>query len=334
MTILFFHPILNAKRRKELEMDITDQIIKGKRLSAKDDLSFLLTTDTHLLSRDADRLRRHFCKNQIDLCTIINGRKGNCSEDCKFCVQSVYHSTTEEAYPFLPKDIFLRDLREVHLSGIHHYAIVTSGKKLTKTDLFHAVSVYQALKKAYPIPLCGSHGLLSQDELKTLQNAGMTRYHMNLETSKNFFPHICTTHTYDEKLKVIQDAQTLGLSVCSGGIIGMGESWQDRIDLALALAELNIQSIPINVLIPIRNTAFSKLPSLTKNDILRTFVIFRFLNPTAYIRIAAGRAQWNDHGKFLFQSGANAAITGDMLTTHGTNIQKDVNLIRQLGFHL
>ena len=182
--------------------------------------------------------------------------------------------------------------------------------------------------------LCASHGLQTVEEFRRMKQAGVDRCHANLETSRRYFPQICTTHTYDDKIANIQRARQAGLDVCSGGIIGMGETWGDRLDMALSLAELEIDSIPINILRPIPGTPFAHLAPISNEDVRRTVAAFRYINPTAYIRMAAGRGQFPDGGAILFQSGANAAITGDMLTTTGTSMAGDVEMFRNLGYQL
>ena len=167
-----------------------------------------------------------------------------------------------------------------------------------------------------------------------MKAAGVDRIHANLETSRRYFPHICTTHTYQDKVDNIRRAQAAGLDVCSGGILGMGESWEDRIDMALDLAALGIGSIPLNILRPIPGTPFGDLEPITNEEVLRAVAIFRFLNPTAWIRMAAGRGQFSGGGAELFRSGANAAITGDMLTTTGTSMAGDTAMFRALGYQL
>ena len=156
-------------------------------------------------------------------------------------------------------------------------------------------------------------------------------YHSNIETSKRYFPKICTTHTWEDKLEEIRLAKEAGLTVCSGGIIGMGETWEDRIDMALSLAELKVDSIPINVLMPIPGTPFGGLPALTEEEILRTIALFRFVNPEADVRLAAGRSLMKESGNEAFRSGANATITGNLLTTSGSDIEKDFAMLNELG---
>lgn len=167
-----------------------------------------------------------------------------------------------------------------------------------------------------------------------MKAAGVDRIHANLETSRRYFPHICTTHTYQDKVDNIRRAQAAGLDVCSGGILGMGETWEDRIDMALDLAALGIGSIPLNILRPIPGTPFGDLELITNEEVLRAVAIFRYLNPTAWIRMAAGRGQFSGGGAELFRSGANAAITGDMLTTTGTSMAGDAAMFRALGYQL
>ena len=197
-----------------------------------------------------------------------------------------------------------------------------------------ALRAYRAMKKECKVELCASHGLLSQEDFNRLKEAGVGRYHANIETSRRNFPNICTTHTFEDKLEVIRRAQAAGLSVCSGGIIGMGETWEDRIDMAITLSELGIKSIPLNILRPIPGTPLEHQAALSENEILRTIAIFRYINPTAMVRLAAGRNSMEHSGERAFRSGANAAITGDMLTTSGNRISEDQERLAAMGFTL
>ena len=180
--------------------------------------------------------------------------------------------------------------------------------------------------------LCASHGLLTQEQFNRLHSAGVRRYHANIETSRRNFPNICTTHTYDDKLECIRRAQKAGFEVCSGGIIGMGENWEDRIDMAVSLSELGVKSIPINALMPIKGTPLENTRRITAEDILRTVAIFRYIVPEADIRLAAGRNLMENCGAKAFLSGADATITGDMLTTSGNRIKGDVEMLHSMGF--
>lgn len=234
----------------------------------------------------------------------------------------------------LDEETILRDCKEKEAAGVHSYSIVTAGRSVAGKDLDKLVKIFARLHKECEIHLCSSNGLLSFDAFCRLKDAGVETYHENIETSRRNFPNICSTHTYEDKIEKIRLAKKAGLNVCSGGIIGMGETWEDRIDMALSLSELEIFSIPLNALRPIPGTPLGNLPPLTEDEIVRTVAMFRYINPTAYIRIAAGRAYFEDGGRRLFTSGANATITGNMLTTTGNNIREDMQMFRELGFDI
>ena len=309
----------------------TEKIIRGYRLSRQDDTGELLSAPLEELMECAGRLQKHFCGNHVDLCTIINGRSGRCSEDCKYCAQSACHHTGIDEYSFLSTEEILANALANEKSGVNRFAIVTSGRALGGAEFEQAIQAYEKMQAALKIELCASHGILSRQQFKRLREAGVKSYHHNIETSRRYFPQICTTHTYDDRIKTIRAAQAEGLAVCSGGIIGMGETWEDRIDMALSLAELNIKSIPINALMAIKGTGLENQPPLPPEDILRTIAIFRLINPEANIRLAAGRKLLPDNGAAAFLHGASASITGNMLTTSGTTIKEDLALLKKLG---
>lgn len=313
---------------------IAEEIIKGRRLGRSDDVTFLLETELDTLCQGADAIRRAYCGSRADLCSIINGRSGRCSENCKFCAQSACHSAKVEEYPFLDPEVILEDCLRHEEKGIHRYSIVTAGRALSGSEMEQALNAYRTMRENSNMELCASHGLLSQEDFIKLREAGVVRYHANIETSRNNFPNICTTHTYEDKLEVIRRAQQAGLSVCSGGIIGMGETWEDRLDMAFSLSELGISSIPLNVLQPIPGTPLEHAKPLTEEEILRTVAIFRYINPEAAVRLAAGRKQLAHSGEQAFRSGANAAITGDMLTTSGNRISEDIAMLTSMGYEL
>ena len=313
---------------------LAEEIIAGKRLCRKDDLQVFLTVDLSELLEGANRIREALCGNKVDLCTIINGRSGRCSEDCKFCAQSAHNHTEVTNYAFLEPEAIVADCRHNEANGVHRYSIVTAGRTLTGADFDKAIVAYQKMQEECNVKLCASHGLLTREEFVRLKKAGVSMYHENIETSKRNFPNICTTHTYEDKIKEIEMAKEAGLQICSGGIIGMGETWEDRIDMAVSLSELEITSIPINALMPIKGTPYENIAPISEDDIVRTIAIFRFINPTAYIRMAAGRSYFADGGSSIFKAGANATITGDMLTTVGNDTRQDKEMLVKMGFDI
>ncbi len=311
---------------------LAEDIIGGYRIKRSDDTGFFITADLEQLCSGADMIRKHFKGDHVDLCSIINGRSGKCSENCKFCAQSAHHCTGIEEYPFLDEEKILAECLHNEERGVHRFSIVTAGRTLSDEDFEKAVSAYKLLDSGSKMELCASHGLLTQEQFNRLHSAGVRRYHANIETSRRNFPNICTTHTYEDKLECIRRAQKAGFEVCSGGIIGMGENWEDRIDMAVSLSELGVKSIPINALMPIKGTPLENTERITAEDILRTVAIFRYIVPEADIRLAAGRNLMENCGAKAFLSGADATITGDMLTTSGNDIQGDVEMLHSMGF--
>ena len=318
------NPIEEAKRRA----------LAGDGVSREEALALFATDDLAALCAAADEIRQARCGNAFDLCSIVNGKCGRCSEDCRFCAQSARYPAETGAYPLLAADELTARAKADHGQGVQRFSIVTAGRTLSETETEAVCAAVRSIRAACGVSVCASHGLLSYEQLVRLRQAGVTRYHCNLEASRRYFPQVCTTHTYDDKLEVIRSAQRAGLSVCSGLILGMGETAADRIDLALDLRALGVRSVPVNVLTPIPGTPFARLPALTEDEVCRTAAVFRFILPGAAIRMAAGRGKFEDKGARIFRSGANAAITGDMLTTAGITVARDLTLLASLGFEV
>lgn len=311
---------------------LADEIIGGRRISRQDDLNMFLTCDLKELCEGADRIREYFIGDKVDLCSIINGRSGRCPEDCKYCAQSAHNHTSCEIYDFLPEEKIVEACKLNESEGVDRFSIVTAGRSLSGEEFEKAVHAYETMHKECRIDLCASMGFLNAEQLHRLHEAGVTSYHHNIETSKRNFPNICTTHTYEQKLETLKLVKEEGMCACSGGIIGMGETWEDRLDMAVSLAELGIDSIPINALMPIEGTPLENQPRLTEDEILRTIAFFRYINPEANIRLAAGRALLTNDGEIAFQSGASATITGNMLTTVAcATIRSDRQMLENLG---
>lgn len=282
----------------------------------------------------ADGIRRARCGNGFDLCTIINAKSGRCPENCRFCAQSAHSCTGAAAYPLLGRDEIVRQARADEASGIVRFSIVTAGRRLPDEEVDAMCRAVRAIRSRGRLAVCVSFGLLDRAQYEKLRRAGVTRVHNNLETSRRNFPNICTTHTFDDKLRAIRAAQAAGLEVCSGGIMGLGETPEDRIDMALTLRQLGIRSVPLNLLNLIPGTPLAGLAPLTADDMRRIVAVYRFLLPQAAIRLAGGRGLLPDKGAGCFRSGANAAISGDMLTTSGITVQTDLRLLDELGFEV
>lgn len=317
----------------ETVLQLENKIYEGYKITKEDALK-LVDADLVELANAADRIRQHFCSNEFDMCTIINAKSGKCSENCKFCAQSAFYNTENENYPFLESDAIFEQAKYNAERGVLRFSLVTSGRALSKEDIDKACIAIKRIKDNLKLHVCVSVGLLDKEGYSKLREAGADRVHNNLEASEKFFKSVCTTHTHEDKINSIKAAKEAGLSVCSGGIIGLGESMEDRIDMALSIRELDVKSIPVNVLSPIKGTPFENNELLSIDEIRRVVAIFRFINPASNIRLAGGRGRLENNGEILFKSGANAAITGDMLTTLGYSIDSDRKMLESIGYHI
>jgi biotin synthase len=284
------------------------------------------------LYQAADAVRRHFLGAHFDLCSIINAKNGNCSENCRWCAQSARHHTGIEAYAAIGEEEALAQAKDNDDHGVHRISLVTSGRSLSPDTTAELAHLFQRMSETTAMLFCASAGLLDETIAANLYAAGVRRYHCNLETSRKHFPQVCTTHTWEEKAATLRLARDTGMSLCSGGIIGMGETMADRIDMAFELGELEVRSIPINILIPIAGTPLADLQPLSVDEVLTTVALFRFINPQAVIRMAGGRQQLGDEQYRCFSAGANGAIVGNYLTTTGGGIAEDLRHLSGLGF--
>ena len=316
--------------------DLANSVIKTEDITKEDALKLACSSDLEELLENADKIRKHFCKNNFNLCSIINAKSGKCSENCKYCAQSAHFKTNSPNYSLLSDDIIFKEALKFEEKGVHRFSLVMSGKgvKDNSDELNRLEEIYKYLTKNSKIHLCGSFGIVSLETLKKLKNAGLKTYHHNLETSRRFFPKICSTHTYDDRINTIKNAKLAGLDVCSGAIFGMGENLEDRINLAFDLKKLNVSSVPLNILTPIKGTPLENLAPLSKDEILKSIAIFRFILPKAYLRYAGGR---NNLGEFVetgLKGGINSALTGDFLTTKGDGVESDKNMVLKNGFEI
>ncbi|MCK4908258.1 MAG: biotin synthase BioB [Planctomycetes bacterium] len=287
----------------------------------------------------ANLLRRQFKGDTIGLCSIINAKSGACSEDCKFCAQSTHHSAKIKKYPLVNKAEIKKGYQRTKKIGAHGFSIVTSGNALSEQDLDKICAITQEIstirnpQSSSRIPyLCGSLGRLTLAQAKKLKKAGLYKCHHNLETSERFFSQVCSTHSYQERIDTIKNLQKAGLAVCSGGIFGLGETWADRIDLALTLKKLDVDSVPLNFLIPVKGTTLQKAAPLTPREILRTIALFRYICPTKNIRICAGREKnLRDLQSWIFFAGADGMMIGGYLTQPGRQTKDDIQMLKDLG---
>ncbi|MFI3278872.1 MAG: biotin synthase BioB [Rikenellaceae bacterium] len=316
-------------------LKLRDRVLSGGSITYDEALALAQSEESEALYTAAQQVTEHFHTQSFDLCSIINAKSGRCSENCKWCAQSAHFKTSVEEYPLLGSEECVKWAKHNHAQGVGRYSLVMSGKRLTPAELEVVAQIYRDIAAESTIKLCASMGLLGLEELRTLKEAGVNRYHCNLETAPSFFDSLCSTHTQQQKIETIRHAQSLGMDICSGGIIGMGESMAQRVELAFALRELGVDSIPLNVLQPIAGTPLENSTPLSAEEILTTVALFRFINPRAWLRFAGGRAQMSrETTKRAMKIGVNSAIVGDMLTTVGSKIKDDKELIAEVGYSL
>lgn len=309
------------------------KIMDGYRIS-REEAELLIDVDLSELSEAADRIRLHFCGNVCDVCSVAAVKVGQCSEDCLYCAQSTRAKDKVPAECVLGDKVLTDIAVQDKSRGSYRYGLVSVGRRLSKKEVELAVSNVADIRKTADIHVCASLGMLDKEDFTKLHEAGMTMVHNNMETSDEFFKTLCTTHTSDDKRKSIRAAKAAGMKVCSGGLIGLGETLSDRIDLAFSLRELDVDSVPINMLNPIPGTYFEHQEPMKEDEFLRTVAIFRFVLPDTFIRLAAGRAFLPDNGKAALRAGANAVISGDFLTTTGITFETDLQMIREQGYEV
>jgi biotin synthase len=305
--------------------------IPRKNNPAVKDLLPLLKVPLPELMCAADRIRAKYCGSRFDLCSIVNARSGRCSEDCRFCAQSSRYSTGAAEYPLIRKPELLACAKKARDNGAGRFGIVTSGRSLGRSGLARIADAVHEIRVKAGITVCASLGALPADELALLKKAGLSRYHHNIETSPSYFPRIVTTHSFGERVDTIKRAKAAGLEVCSGGIIGMGENWKDRIAMALLLNELDVNAVPVNILVPIKGTPLGSLSPLSPADAIRTICIFRIILEDRVIKVAAGRETvLRDFQSAAFMGGANGMLIGGYLTISGRAAGEDLKFAEEI----
>ena len=287
------------------------------------------------LLRGADALRRERSGNRISLCAIVNARSGLCAEDCAFCAQSARHAAGAPAYPMLSLPKLLAAARKARRMGASRFGIVTSGRAPGRGDVAAVCAAVRAIQGMEGVVPCASLGELREGGARQLRRAGLLRCHHNLETSRRFFPLLCTTHRWVDRVRTIRAARRAGLQVCAGGIFGAGETWEDRVDLALALRRLGVDSVPVNFLMPVRGTPLGRKRPLAARKALQIVAVLRFVLPRAEIRVAGGReAALGDLQERIFAAGADGMMIGDYLTAKGRSPLDDRRMLKRLGLEI
>lgn len=311
------------------------QDMQSKPLSIAEALKLNASLSTDELCDMADAVRRENVGNTIHTCSIVNARSGRCSEDCHWCAQSSRYNTGCEEYPLVNTQALLRAYDVSASHGVQRLSLVTSGRRVTAQQMPAFCDMFRSLAARGNMDLCASMGLLSSAELQELKKAGVTRYHCNLEAAESLFGSLCTTHTRRDKLRTIAAAREAGLEVCVGGIIGMGETMEQRLQLINECRECGARSIPVNVLNPIPGTPLADTPLLSEEEIIRSVALMRLVAPDCDIFFAGGRARLSHAAvSRMLRGGANGAMVGNLLTTIGNDVDADFELFSSLGYNI
>ena len=318
--------------------EITEKIVEDSKNAVSYELACELATipdGTIDLVTCAGKIRDKYKKNKVFACAIINAKSGLCSEDCAFCAQSVHHKTGVKTYPMVNEEVIVKQALRMQEAGATNFSVVTSGFALDQKEIETVTHAAAAIRQRTDLTLCGSLGGLTEALALELKESGISNYHHNLETSRSYFDEICTTHDYDDDIQTVKLAQSAGLRACSGGILGMGESWEQRVELAFTLKALDVDSIPLNFLNPISGTRMGNRALLPPMEALKTIALFRVINPEKDITICGGREQTlRDFQSWVFLAGANGLMIGDYLTTAGRNSGMDIEMINEMGLRV
>lgn len=312
----------------------SDKILSGGRIDLYEALSLSQCDGADLadLFTAASRVRECYRGSFVDICSIVNAKSGACGEDCRFCAQSSHYSTDAPVYPLIDVDRMEATAREAKDNGARRFCIVTSGRGIDDdADLRNIARGIERVRDAGLSP-CATLGTLTHDQLRYLKDAGLDRYHHNIETSREFFPDICTTHTFDDRTDLLRHARSIGLSACSGGILGMGETMRDRVSMAFSLRELDVESVPLNFLMPITGTPMDKVTPIPPLEALHAIALFRMVLPDREIRVCGGRGSvLGDLHPRIFEAGADGFMIGNYLTRTGLDPESDLRMINELG---
>jgi biotin synthase len=315
---------------------IGEKVLGGGKVGMKDMLPLLGAKGPDILdlAAVANRVREEFNGNEIDLCSLLNAKSGRCSEDCTFCAQSVYYKTEAPVYPLLDMNRMVEEARGAQRKGTGRFCLITSGREPNDKEFETILKALEQIRRETTLDLDCSLGTLSEERAESLKKVGVTRYNHNLETAESHFPKICSTHSFEDRVKTIEVLKEQGFSICCGGIIGLGESPQQRLELAFYLRQLEIDCIPFNILNPRSGTPLDHSEPIPPMEIIKTISLFRFVLPRGTIKIAGGReANLRDLQSLALLAGANGLILGNYLTTIGRNAEDDLRMIKDLGFN-
>jgi biotin synthase len=309
-----------------------NKVISGESISFEEAEKLLCSQDIVSLAYSANVITRKFNGYGIDVESLLNAKSGKCPEDCSFCAQSSFYNTKISKYPLLPKQVVIVRAKEAERQGASSFCLVCAYRSPPEEEFRQICDTIEALKKEVSIDINASLGFMTLERARRLKSLGIKRYNHNLEASDSFFSQICKTHDFADRVKTAKIVKESGLELCCGGIIGMGETVKQRIELAFALADLNPDEVPINILIPKEGTPMAQIDTITPEEAIRTIAVWRFIMPKVILKLAGGReVHFSDNGRTALRAGANGIISGGYLTTGGNEMSNDLNMIHEIG---
>lgn len=309
-----------------------NKVISGESISFEEAEKLLCSQDIVSLAYSANVITRKFNGYGIDVESLLNAKSGKCPEDCSFCAQSSFYNTKISKYPLLPKQVVIVRAKEAERQGASSFCLVCAYRSPPEEEFRQICDTIEALTKEVSIDINASLGFMTLERARRLKSLGIKRYNHNLEASDSFFSQICKTHDFADRVKTAKIVKESGLELCCGGIIGMGETVKQRIELAFALAALNPDEVPINILIPKEGTPMAQIDTITPEEAIRTIAVWRFIMPKVILKLAGGReVHFSDNGRTALRAGANGIISGGYLTTGGNEMSNDLNMIHEIG---
>jgi len=327
---------VRVKVRNKIQK-IGEKVLSGRSATVKDILPLLEAKGPDIveLAAVANRVRVAFTGNQIDLCSLLNAKSGRCPEDCAFCAQSAHYKSEAPTYPLMDPGQMVKEAKEAQTRGTGRFCLISSGRQLNDKEFETVLDALGRIRKETELALDCSFGTLTRERAEALKSVGVTRYNHNLETAESHFLQICTTHSFQDRVRTIEILKDQGFSICCGGIIGLGESAQQRLELAFSLRELGVDCIPLNILNPRPGTPLEDSNPIPPMEIIKTIALFRLILPRGTLKIAGGReVNLRDLQSLALVAGANGLIVGNYLTTPGRSAEDDLTMIRDLGFEV
>jgi biotin synthase len=321
-------------QNRDIINDRMNKVLSGLDITFDETEQLLFTDDLVTLAECANTITRTFNKDKVDIETLLNAKSGRCPEDCSFCAQSSFYDSRINNYPLLPNEVIIQRARSAKENGASSFCLVCAYREPPERDFYQICETISSIKKKVDIDVNVSLGFMTHERARKLKSLGVKRYNHNLEAAESYFSKICRTHDFADRVNTARIVKEEGLELCCGGIIGMGETPQQRIELGFSIASLKPDEVPLNILVAQQGTPLARTSQIEANEALRTIAIWRFIMPKTILKIAGGReVYFKDKGRLALKAGANGLITGGYLTVGGNTPQNDLQMIHEIGLH-